>query len=254
MYDHLHPAISYSKLSLLDQSVVKYYNRYVLKLQEPVKSSFRFGNAFDAYITEPALFEKNWKIKNTATTNIEMCITTIEYEIILKMVDSLLNFNNWGNQSLILKNYTLGEIFKIADMQFEAFWTDKNISCRGKFDVDLILPTNRLIFDIKTTNAESIEDCVKSVFNFKYYLQASHYVNAALNLTPDLIPIFNFVFVSKTTFECWVLNVTDEVLEYGNKERDRLIAKLIDLESSGDYLKPQPCANIWLPNWLKNKQ
>ena len=29
------------------------------------------------------------------------------YEIILKMVDSLLNFNNWGNQSLILKNLIL---------------------------------------------------------------------------------------------------------------------------------------------------
>lgn len=253
MYNHLGNEISYSKLSLLDQSVIKYYNRYVLKLPEPIKTSYRFGNAFDAYITEPIAFKNNWTIKATATTTLDMHITQAEYNAIIKMSESLHGFNNWGNQSY-LGNYTLGEIFETANLQTELYWQDNDgVACRGKMDVDLTLPSHRVIFDIKSTAAESLEDCIKSIFNFRYYIQAAHYINAIEILTPHLIPKFYFVFVSKTTHECWVLYVTDELLEYGNKERTRLINKLLDLELSGEYLKPQPCTDIWLPSWIKNK-
>jgi hypothetical protein len=252
MYNHLGNEISYSKLSLLDQSIIKYYNRYILKLPEPTKTSYRFGNAFDAYITEPVAFKNNWIIKNTATTTLDMHITQIEHNAIIKMTESLRGFNNWNNQSY-LGNYTLGEMFDIANMQTELYWQDNGVECRGKMDVNLTSLNHRVCFEIKSTAAESLEDCIKSVFNFRYYLQAAHYVNAMQTLTPDLIPKFYFVFVSKTTYACWVLHVTDELLEYGNKERVRLINKLLDLESSGDYLKPQPCTDIWLPSWIKNK-
>jgi hypothetical protein len=253
MYNHLGNEISYSKLSLLDRSVIEYYNRYVLKLPEPNKDSYRFGNAFDACITDPIGFKNNWTIKDTATTKLNMHITQIEYEAIIKMAESLHKFNNWGSQSNILNNYTLKEIFDTGDMQTELYWQDNNVACRGKMDIDLILFNYRLAFDIKTTAAESLEDCIKSIFNFKYYIQAAHYVNAMQTLSPHLIPKFYFVFVSKKTYECWVLHVTDELLEYGNNERIRLINKLLDLEKSGDYLKPQPCTDIWLPSWIKNK-
>jgi len=250
MYNHLGNEISYSKLSLLDQSVIKYYNRYVLNTPEPVKASYRFGSAFDAYMTEPDVFAK-YKIKDTATTTVDGCITVTEHNSIIKMADSVNRFNSWGSQSEIFGTYTLGELFKLANTQSELYWLDSGVNCRAKLDYDLILPQHRIILDLKTTAAETLEDCLKSVFNLKYYLQAAHYVNAMQTLTPDLISKFYFVFVSKTTHECWVLHVTDELLEYGNKERSRLINKLLCLESSGEWLKPQQCTDILVPNWLK---
>ena len=100
MYNHLGNEISYSKLKLLDQSVVEYYNRYILKLPEPTKTSYRFGNAFDAYITEPVAFKNNWIIKDTATTTLDMHITQAEHNAIIKMAESLHGFNNWNNQCI----------------------------------------------------------------------------------------------------------------------------------------------------------
>jgi hypothetical protein len=252
MYNHNGAEVSYSKLSLLDQSVVKYYNRYVLNVPEPVKASYRFGSAFDAYMTEPDVFAR-YKIKDTATTTVDGCITVNEHNSIIKMADSVNRFNNWGSQSEIFGTYTLEELFKLSNSQSELYWLDSGVNCRAKLDYDLILPTNRVIFDLKTTAAETLEDCLKSVFNFKYYLQIAHYLNAAKTLSPELTSRFYLIFVSKTTYETWVLYATPELIEYGNYERSRLISKLVDLEISGEYLKPQPCSDILLPSWIKNK-
>jgi hypothetical protein len=248
---HAHPAISFSKLSLLDQNVIKYYRRYVLCEDEPKSDAFRYGGAFDLYFTEPERFASEITVKDVAVTKVENCITTGELAAFKAMANSVKCFNQWS-ASHVFGTYTLEEVFEISEAQHTMFWdcpvTGK--AMRGKTDYITKLSDRIIITDLKTTKAESMEECIKSFFNFRYYLQAAAYITGAETLYNLPVEMY-FVFVSKNTFETFVIRVTDEVLNYGKQEMYRLIAKLHRLEENNSWLIPQQSQDIFLPRYMQ---
>ena len=252
-----HPALSYSKLKVLDESPPKFYRRFFIGEEEPKSDALRFGSAWDDWLTNQSEFKSKWKIKNTATTKICNCITKEEYKSLLNMALSVKRFNAFPEGD-IFHGLLLRKIFELSTKQ-QVFITDypnSDIQIKGKLDYFLHFKGSKndiiTYIDIKSTKAETKADAEKAFFNYKYYLQAAIYSSLIKDsLKLDYYPDGYYIFCSKTTYEVFAFKVSYDVLLYGLRERERLIEKYIDYRDNNKWFQNSECSEITLPRWLQ---
>lgn len=251
-----HPALSYSKLKVLDESPPKFYRRFFLGEDEPKSDALRFGSAWDDWMTNQDEFDTKWKIKTTETTKVDNAITQKEFNSIIAMTDSVNNYNGFPGGDTF-HGLTLKKIFEISQKQSIFFSKYPNTDVETKAKPDLFLhykgKNNDIIafFDLKSTKAESKSEAEKSFFNYKYYLQAAIYSShikdfLGLNYYPDGY----YIFCSKSTYEVFAFKISYDVLLYGLKEYERLIYKYIDYRDNNKWFQNSECSEIILPRWI----
>lgn len=249
---HDRPELSYSKLKLFKENKLLYYMQYIEKsIAKETTEAMKFGTAFDDYLTNPNNFDAKWTIStgSKTTTKIDH-ITTVQLEQIKKMTASLLEYNNFTNDTL--DGFNFSQLLDMAQLQKEIYWLhDERFACRGKMDLYLELLDTTIIIDIKTTKEISLADCIKAIYYNNYHLQAGMYCNGVLANT-GIYPDFYFAFISKSTYETFLIKMSREYIEYGRYEANVLIVDLDKTTRENSWLEQTSVTMAEIPSWINN--
>ena len=191
------------------------------KIKTEATPAMTFGTAFHSFILEPDKFShqvavcpkcdrrtkagKEVYADFTAESTGKVVISIDEFETIQSMRESI------SRHPAAARLLSGG----IAE-QSVLFNLESNngtiIKCKARTD---FLTPNGIVVDLKTTKDASQHSFLRSILNFKYYLQASFYMTG-LSKISDKYERFIFIAIEPNPpFRCEVYELSDEFLEYG---------------------------------------
>lgn len=127
---------------------------------------------------------------------------------------------------------------KDAIREVSMFWIDGPTGQLCKARADLLVPSLRIAFDLKSTSGSARPDGVKrSVRRYRYDIQAAHYLAGCSALSKQIgaeIDAFLFGFVdTKPPHVVTPLGVGDDALAVAELRRRRAIETLIECDAAG---------------------
>jgi len=147
-----------------------------------------------------------------------------------------------------------GELKGKAEQSF--FCTDKETGLELKARPDFILDDCSLILDLKTTVDASPKGFQRSVVNYRYFVQASHYLDVIEGATGTRPQAFLFIAVEKTRpFSTAVYMADQAMIDLGKQQaREDLsnIAQWIADDKFPGY--SERVEEISLPKWMLPKE
>ena len=126
-------------------------------------------------------------------------------------------------------------------------WQEAGLHMKG--ELDLILPQQRIIVDIKTTIDERPAEFAKSIVNWRYDVQAVQYLTAMEQLTGDEWTYYWLCIRNKMPYSVSVIECDDEWRRLGKDYRDLYIENITRRTEENDWLaddQPQVCE---IPRW-----
>jgi hypothetical protein len=148
-----------------------------------------------------------------------------------------------------VRNHPIASKLLIGEVEQSATWTDPatGLTCKARFDV---VSKFGVLADLKTTCDASREAFERSIWTYRYYLQAAFYLNGAqaLGIPADY---FTFMAVEKEPpYAVVVYNLMGEVIEAGREELKPLMetyAKCIETDTWPGYATE--VVEIGVPAW-----
>ena len=224
-----HPAISRSQLSDLSRSPLHYWAKHVDPeriVAEKYSPALKFGVAVHMAVLEPALFTqtyaegpmasrstKTWKDAVSASNC--LLLPPDEYRAIQAIVKSLSSHPSASNA--LFRSQGINEATFITKDR-----TGVDIKCRA----DRVTESGWVI-DLKTTQDASATAFSKSVFNYRYHIQAAFYLRCIEQATGIKPRGFCIVAVEKEPpYACQAFHCDDELVAQGDKEVDMLLKQL----------------------------
>ena len=148
------------------------------------------------------------------------------------------------------RSFVLGDLKGKAEQSF--FCTDSETGLELKARPDFILDDYSLILDLKTTVDASPKGFQRSVANYRYYVQASHYLDVVESATGTRPKAFLFVAVEKSRpFGAAVYMADQAMIDLGKQHaREDLdnIAKWMAEDNYPGY--SEQVEEISLPRWM----
>lgn len=227
-----HPAISRSQLSDLNKSPLHYWARHVDPdriVADKYSPALKFGTAVHMAVLEPALFMQTYaegpmatrstKIwKDAAAASNHVLLPPDEYRAIQAIVKSL-SSHPFASKALF-KCQGQNEATFIAEDR-----SGVNIKCRADRVTD-----SDWVIDLKTTQDASTNAFMKSVYNFRYHVQAAFYLRCIEQATGVKPKGFIIVAVEKEPpYAAQAFHCDDEMIAEGEKEVDMLLKQLSTL-------------------------
>lgn len=133
----------------------------------------------------------------------------------------------------VKRHPTFGRFFTEGEAEVSAYWIDEatGITLRCRFD--WVHP--RALIDVKTAVDASPDGFAKAVANFRYDMQAAHYIEGYEVLTGRRLP-FVFVVVEKTEpYLVAAYTLPAEALERGARDNARAREVFAACESAGEW-------------------
>ena len=256
---HAHPAISKSKLDAARKSGRHLYDM----LYGPPRDStaaFDMGtvlhasalpgeNADDIAVRMPAGMKKTTKEGKAfvAEHKGKIILNPSDAYVVDQMMLSL-------REHPFSAGLVNGELKGKAEQSF--FCTDKETGLELKARPDFILDDCSLILDLKTTVDASPKGFQRSVANYRYYCQASHYLDVVEGATGTRPQAFLFIAVEKVRpFSTAVYMADQAMIDFGKQQaREDLnnIAQWIADDKFPGY--SERVEEISLPKWMLPKE
>lgn len=210
--------------------------------------AMRFGSILHTAVLEPAQLDlvckpqgfdartkegKAWLAENTNRAVVSqdelVAITTIERNVRKHPVASRLLKEGGAELSLFAHNKH-GQLLK----------------CRPDF-----LPSKgNVLVDVKTTACADYDAFSKSIYSYRYHVQAAYYLHICSILG---LPYTAFVFIAVekvAPFSVVTYQIDDDAIEQGRAEFQRDLALIRHCESTGDWPGyPDELLPISLPEW-----
>lgn len=189
---HLHPAVSASHLHYIAQSPFHYWSRFINPDRNPVEptAAMRLGSLVHCAVLEPDQLQYRYsrcasratkagkeQAFNLASRGIE-AVSDADWELAIAM-------NNAVNLHPAAR-----KLLQEGEAEQSYFWEDSRTGLQCKCRPDWL--NGSTIVDLKTTQDASPKGFAKSVANFRYHVQASHYLSAGF------ADRFVFIAVEKT--------------------------------------------------------
>ena len=223
---HADPGASASRLKLLKRSAA--HMRYAMDNPQEPTPAMIIGSATHSAILEPDLFVKEWgrlPVGDGRSTAIKQAkaelITQFGADHILKsdVYDNIL-----AMRDSVLGNALALDLLDGADTEVSHYWTDvhKAVECKARIDA---LPQegsvwDHCVVDIKTTVDASPDEFRRTVGNFSYHIQASHYLES----TGAERHRFIFIVVEKEPPHCVAIyELDDDALALGRESRKAML-------------------------------
>lgn len=261
---HKHPAISKSHLDAINLSPLHYWSRYLdpNRTQAAPTPAMEFGTAVHAAVLEPELFERSYRqapaVSRTTKAGKEAWAEAASEGHILLKTDDWSHIHAIREQ--VLAHPAAGKALGRPGKAEETFMADDPatglpIKCRPDYFTD-----SGWLIDLKTTQDASVKGFQRSIANYRYHVQAAHYLSV-LKTAQGVAPRgFLFIAVEKThphavqLFKC-----TPALLAIGEIEARRNLQQLADAfdEHALDAPWPGYSSNpveIDLPPWATNTQ
>lgn len=259
---HRHPAISKSHLDAINLSPLHYWSRFVDPNRQPPTPTpaMEFGSAVHAAVLEPELFTASYKLApdlpKTTKAGKEAWAAASEPGI------QLLKADDWNCiQSIrdVVFQHPMASKVLTADGKAEQslFAVDDNTGLEIKCRPDYLTDSGWLI-DLKTTQDASLDGFQRTLANFRYHVQAAHYLRTYTLATGNKPKGFLFVAVEKTyPFAVQVFKCSDEMLSAGlitvlrNLEQLHESFILFDKETKWPSYS-NTIMEVNLPPWARN--
>ena len=246
---HSDPAVSASHLHAISKSPAHYYARYLAPNRPPSiqTSAMLFGSLVHTAVLEPDELSKRYGVcppRNTKAGKeaaAQMKADGIE----------AITQTDWDAAAAISEavydHPIAGDLLSQGAPEQSFWWDDKDSGLRCKCRPDW-LRSDGIVVDLKTTQDASPKGFAKSVANFRYHVQARHYLNG---LEAER---FVFIAVEKTyPYAVGVYELDGEALMEGGKlvQRDlRRIARCRELDQWPGY--SYEITRLSLPLWAYN--
>jgi len=152
------------------------------------------------------------------------------------------------------RSLVLGDLRGKAEQSF--FCTDSETGLELKARPDFILNDYSLILDLKTTVDASPKGFQRSVANYRYYVQASHYLDVVEGATGTRPQAFLFVAVEKSRpFGAAVYMADSQMIEIGKQHAREDLDNIAKWMAEGNYPGySDRVEEISLPRWMLPKE
>jgi len=258
---HAHPAISKSGLDLIARSPLHYWARYLDPNRVPTEptAAMRLGTAVHThvleldqwqqrYITAPEGIDRRYKVGKEAWAAFEAqsegrtVISREDVDLVMAMGRSV-----FGHPAAAM---LLGLPGKAETTHM---WTDAATGLQCKCRPDWLTDDGRLIVDLKTTENASPREFSRSIAQWRYFLQASWYLDGVEQATGTRPEQFIFICVEKKApFACAVYAADAEMIAAGAQTAARDLEVLATCKAAdtwpgySDQIEP-----ISLPAWMR---
>lgn len=228
---HAHPAISKSHLDAINQSPLHYWSRYLDPNRRPSipTPAMVFGSAVHAAILEPKLFASQYvqapDLPKTTKAGKEAWAAAAAPGV------KLLKTDEWhqieGIRKAIQEHPMAQKVLTAKGRTEESFFvedaaTGLQLKCRPDHLTD-----SGWAIDLKTTTDASLLSFQKSIANFRYHVQAAHYMRVLELSTGQKPKGFIFVAVEKSwPHAIQVFRCTDTLIDQGASEVARNLEQL----------------------------
>lgn len=260
---HRHSAVSKSHLDQIAKSPLHYWARYLdpNRVAPEPTAAMAIGTAvhthvleldqWDArYVTAPEGINRRtnagkaeWEAFETAATG-RTVLSRTDAELVMRMGHSV--FRHPAASMLLAMP---------GKAETTHMWTDEATGLQCKCRPDWLTDDGSLIVDLKTTEDASPTGFRKSIANFRYFVQASWYLDGVERATGKRPEQFIFLCVEKRApFACAVYAADAEMIEAGANAAARDLEVLATCRQANawpgysDQIEP-----ISLPPWMRPK-
>jgi exodeoxyribonuclease VIII len=256
---HARTEVSASMLKKLDESPRLFEAHYVTRtIPSRQSDAMRLGSAVHAAILEYALFDEMYVVcpaecSDRRTKAYKEWANGVGMRQILTDDEAA---RIAGCQKALLNNKTAATIIDAVSIveksfAYEDFLTQ--VPCRVRFDA----LAGDVIVDLKTVSDGSEAEFVRSVANYRYHLQAAHYLEGFRTLDPSRD--WQFVFITLETvapYRCRVFKLDDESLMIAANRRTELLESYKRRLADGDWSEENEneVVTLSLPKWFKHKE
>jgi len=256
---HAHKAISKSKLDAARKSGKHLYDILYGPPREPT-AAFDFGTVFHA-LALPGENADEIAVRmpqgmDGRTKAGKAFLAEHKGKIILNSTDAyaLDQMMLSMREHLFTASFVDGELKGKAEQSF--FCTDSETGLELKARPDYILDDYSLILDLKTTIDASPEGFQRSVANYRYYVQASHYLDVVEMATGTRPQAFLFIAVEKQRPFSTAVYMADQAMidlgkQHAREDLNNIAQWIADNKFPGYSERVE---EISLPKWMLPKE
>lgn len=260
---HAHPAIGASGLLLIDDAPAKYWEKYINPDREPEKESpaKKKGRVIHSACLEPHLFDERYAVMPDGLTrqskegrNLYAELIGNGKEVISNDdLNDALRINKAFNNNPFIQN--IRKFNPIIEKSF--FIKDEKRGIQIKIKPDIWIEPcseypNGKVIDPKSTESASPKAFGKSVWNYKYYVQAYLYPKVLQQIykTKEPPPFSWYAQEKDAPYLSAVYDNTAELVAWGEQETERLLDIASECFKTNKWLgydvSPSP---VELPQW-----
>ena len=233
---------------------------------ESTRKRMDFGTAYHMALLEPDNFKTRYVVANGVPENKDgspkksssefkgLCannpgksiLSIPEYNAISQMSDNLFNHSE------------ARKLFSEGDAEVSWFSKDEDTNLLLKGRTDFISETFGYIVDLKTTSDSSKKGIMRTIENFGYALQASHYIRLVKDFTGEDFRYFLVFVQSSAPFLVNVCELSEEYLYWGSNMCQLALKKYADYLSASEDRKvhlrgyDESIISVELPHWKKD--
>lgn len=146
-----------------------------------------------------------------------------------------------AQRAAALRDPKIAALFDDGDAEVSIFWTDERTGVRMKARLDWLAERGRagefvIAADVKTAVDASPDGFARAVWNFRYDMQAAHYMRAARAATGKEVAAFVFVAVeSEFPYVCAPYMLSRDFLDLGAKALDRAVDTYVECTLADEW-------------------
>ena len=203
---HAYEGISKSGLDLINKSPL----HYLAGVKPKSKRHLELGTALHTAVLEPVRFKSEYMIlagvKVRTASEYKSAVKANGSERVLTETEGA---NLVSTQEAIQSDPVLAAELAACDLfELSAFIEIDGVLCRCRYDA---LKSKDLIsIDLKTTQCSDREDFAKSVYNYRYHVQAAFYSDIFCRITGAPLKAFKFLAVENEPPHCPMLYTLDD--------------------------------------------
>lgn len=258
---HAHPAISKSHLDQVARSPLHYWARYLdpnRVIPEPTPA-MAIGSAVHTHVLEldqwdshyaiaPESIDRRtkmgkaeWEVFTTAATG-RTVLSRADADLVMRMGHAV-----YSHPAAAMLLSLPGKA------ETTHMWTDVATGLQCKCRPDWLTDDGRLIVDLKTTENASAREFARSIAQWRYFLQASWYLDGIEQATGTRPDQFIFICVEKKApFAVAVYAADAEMIQIGNETAARDLDVLATCKAAGAWPGySDQIETINLPSWMR---
>lgn len=220
--------ISQSMLKLLRKTPADFYYRYRSgKYVESTTKSLEFGTKLDMALFEPDMFDLNYQLLTGQKTTTKVgYIAEGEYNDVMAMVENIRAQKISDDLDV-----TVGDLLLKAKTQVVLEWICPRTGLLRKGKPDIVMG-NGDMFDLKSCEDASPYGFAKAAYDYGYHIQGADYQEGNRVQNNQLGKFFFIAVEKKAPYKVAVYQLSGSFLALGYKDRDNLIDKYIECDST----------------------
>lgn len=259
---HAHPAVSKSQLDELARSPAHFRARLDGARVITETPAMRLGTALHCAVLEPERFQAEYvgapdfgdertkggreaKAAFKAAHPDKLVLSSDEHEAVLGMSSSLAR----AKTPAVLLGRSLRR-------EASVFWADAETGIECRCRPDALSDDGRVIVDLKTTDDASPGAFERSIWKWRYHVQAAFYSDGVEAVSGESLEGFVFIVVEKSPpYACAFYVLDADALEVGRRDYRAKLATIAECRSDGvwpgysDFIQ-----TVSLPAWAREKK